>query len=76
MHRDEEQAVILHGVSKKLKQLVLIPVKTATHFLRSRAKHFKNALADTIKMQISKKKIISQSCTSDFWALYLFPMYQ
>lgn len=35
---------------------MLFPVKTATHSLRSRAKHFKNALADTIKMQISKKK--------------------
>lgn len=32
---------------------MLIPVKTATHFLRSRAKHFKNA---SVKMQISKKK--------------------
>lgn len=57
---------------------MLIPVKTAVHFLRSRAKHFKNALADTIKMQISKQtnKKISQSSISDFWALYLFPMYQ
>lgn len=41
---------------KNSKQLMLVPVKTATHSLRSRAKHFKNALADTIKMQISKKK--------------------
>lgn len=39
---------------------MLIPVKTATHFLRSGAKHFKNALADTIKMQISKKNNLTE----------------
>lgn len=56
---------------------MVIPVKTAVHFLRSKAKHFKNALADTIKMQISKQtNKISESSISDFWALYLFPMYQ